>query len=79
MTEGRTCHGVRDYGEDYPVQLVLTHGRISICATNEGGNNVTLVDLWDLMDWLRLGPKEGRHDAGFILPLATPPDMPASD
>ena len=30
-----------------------TTGRLVIRAKNEGGFNVTEVDLWDLIDWLR--------------------------
>jgi hypothetical protein len=30
-------------------------GRLVIRAYNECGNNITEVDLWDLMDWLQTG------------------------
>lgn len=64
--------GVKEYAEGYDVELVrqaITGGRLSVRARNEGGNNETLVDLWDLIDWLRLGPKSGQSDTGFYLPV----------
>ncbi len=67
-----TLVGVREHGEGYPVELTrhsVTHGRLSIRARNEGGNNDTFVDLWDLIDWLRCGPESGRTDNGFYLPI----------
>lgn len=67
-----TLNGVREHGEGYDVELVrepITQGRLSIRARNEGGNNDTLVDLWDLIDWLRLGPETGRREGGFQLPI----------
>jgi len=63
--------GVREHGEGYGVELVrepTAHGRLSIRARNEGGNNDTLVDFWDLIDWLQRGPESGRADDGFYLP-----------
>ena len=68
-----TLVGVEEYSEGYAVELVrqgATHGRLSIRARNEGGNNETLVDLWGLLDYLRFGPESGRVDAGFRLPVA---------
>ncbi len=67
-----TLISVVEHGEGYPVELVRsaeTHGRLSIRARNEGGNNDTLVDLWGLVDYLRLGPESGRTAAGFRLPM----------
>ena len=69
---GFTLFGVREHTEGYPVELVRqagTDGRLIIRACNEGGNNETLVDLWDLIDWLRFGPESGRTDVGFGLPI----------
>jgi hypothetical protein len=63
--------GAREHTEGYPVELVREPktGRLSILAKNEGGSNVTLVDLWDVVDWLRLGPKEGQVEDGFAIEL----------
>ena len=46
--------------EKYPVELWRDdeNGRLVIKAKNEGGNNATLVDLWDLVAWLQNGPRE---------------------
>ncbi len=68
---GYTLFGVREHTEEYPVELVRraeTDGRLSVRARNEGGNNETLIDLWDLVDWLRLGPEAGRTQDGFCVP-----------
>lgn len=67
--------GVREHSEEYGVELVRddeiygTHGRLCIRAQNEGGNNETLVDLWDVIEWLRFGPVSGRTEAGFHVPI----------
>jgi len=48
--------GVKEYVEGLDVELVSgpqTGGRLAIRALNECGNNETIVDLWDLVDWLR--------------------------
>jgi hypothetical protein len=70
-----TISGAREYSEGYPVELVREPktGRMSILARNEGGNNVTLVDLWDVIDWLQLGPIEGKTEGGFAVadPMST--------
>ncbi len=63
---------MKEHAEGYPVELVRqadTAGRLIVRARNEGGNNETLVDLWDLIDWLRFGPESGRMDVGFYLPI----------
>ena len=64
-------NGVREYTEGYPVELVRDprSGRLSILAKNEGGNNETLVDLLDVVDWLRSGPRNGRDECGFFVEL----------
>ena len=46
--------GVREYTEEYPVELIRTDlGRVVIQALNEGGYNITQVDLVDLLDWIK--------------------------
>jgi hypothetical protein len=65
---GISLGGVREYMEEAPVELrICDNGRLAIVATNEGGNNQTRVDLWDLLDWLRSGPPEQRVEQGFVL------------
>lgn len=62
--------GVKEYAEGFDVELVrgpLTGGRFAIRALNEAGCNETIVDLWDLVDWLRLGPETRRTESGFWL------------
>ncbi|MCS3496510.1 hypothetical protein ABIF63_002554 [Bradyrhizobium japonicum] len=53
--------GVREHGEGFPVHLMREQnsGRLLIRAFNESGNNYTDVDLGDLVQWLRFGPKAG--------------------
>ena len=43
--------GVREYAEEFPVELRVSDGRIVVRAKNEGGHNVTEVDLFDLLAW----------------------------
>jgi hypothetical protein len=65
MTETRALDGVREYNEELPVDLVRSdeaNGRLCIHAANEGGYNSTLVDLYDLIDWLIL-------DSSDVLPV----------
>ena len=47
--------GVREYAEGFPVELRRDkdNGRLVVCAVNEGGHNVTHVDVLDLLSWLR--------------------------
>lgn len=49
-----TLTGVREYAEGYSVELRLEPetGRPVIVAWNEGHNNLTQVDLGDLVTWL---------------------------
>jgi hypothetical protein len=63
--------GVRELTEGYPVELTRDSktGRLAILARNEGGCNITEVDLLDMIGWLRLGPIQGRVEGGFRLPL----------
>jgi hypothetical protein len=65
-----TLTGLRESTEGFEIELV-SDGRKRLCirALNEGGNNETLVDLWDLLDWLKFGPAEGRVDNGFVIPV----------
>lgn len=53
--------GVREYTEEYSVSLWRDEerGRVVIRAYNEGRNNFVEIDLWDLVEWLGTGPKEG--------------------
>lgn len=57
--------GVREYIEGTPVELVRRqqNGRVVIRAYNEGGNSYVDIDFMDLVDWLKLGPRDGvlRH------------------
>jgi hypothetical protein len=50
---------VREWNEHYPVELGRNSksGRLVIRAQNEGGNNLTEVDLWDLLHWFIGGPR----------------------
>jgi hypothetical protein len=50
--------GVRELTEGYAVELWRNEqtGRLVVRAKNEGGNNVTEVDLWDLIRWFSTGP-----------------------
>lgn len=50
-----TLEGVREYAEEYPVKIGYDQDehRIVIKAINEGGYNCTLVDLIDLIDWIK--------------------------
>lgn len=59
--------GVREHTERYPVDIHRESitGRMTVRAWNEGGNNVTEVDLLDLIEWLRTGPSEGKVVGGF--------------
>lgn len=54
-------NGVREYVEGSTVKLVRRQPdrRLVVRAYNEGGNNYTDVDLFDLEDWLRNGPMGG--------------------
>lgn len=51
--------GVREYGEGYVVELhEEENGRLAIFALNEGGYNVTSVDLIDLIQWVKRNKPE---------------------
>jgi len=66
-----TLDGVREYGEGYPVELRhhAGTGRFMLTAWNEGRNNLTRVDLSDVLDWLAAGPADGRvAGGGFVIP-----------
>ncbi len=76
----KVMKGVREYCEGYPVELIRDGGtgRWVIRAYNEGGNNVTKVDLFDLVDWLAKGPEIARTRDGFALPVDEKHDGNAS-
>ena len=63
-----TLTGVSEYCEGYPVELWLNRdGKTTIVAESEGGNNLTQIDMLGLIDWLRLGPVDGRIEGGFVM------------
>jgi len=69
-TKLSTLAGVREYNERYPVELWISpQGRLTVVAENEGGNNLTQVDFWDIFDWMRLGPAVGRVEGGFAVEM----------
>lgn len=47
--------GVREYGEEMPVELSTSAGsdRPTLVAHNECGHNCTAVDLMDVLVWVR--------------------------
>lgn len=45
--------GVTEYSEDLPVKLEQHNQRWVISALNEGGCNGTMVDVLQLVEWLR--------------------------
>jgi hypothetical protein len=51
--------GVREYGEGYPVELWRddVSGRLVIRAFNEGHHNDVVIDLWDILEWAKTGPR----------------------
>jgi hypothetical protein len=72
MTEFKIAvmEGVREHTERGPVELWLNEeGRVVIRSYNECGNNYTDVDLPDLVDWLRSGPRTGFIDGAGITAL----------
>jgi hypothetical protein len=49
---------IREYAEGYPVEIKRhDNGRIIIEAINEGGNNVTQVDLLDVINYYKSNGK----------------------
>jgi len=44
--------GVREYAEDFAVELLYVDDRLVIYAENEGGCNCTQVDLTDVLEWI---------------------------
>jgi hypothetical protein len=62
LSDCKICdmESVREYMEGYQVELHRDQdsGRLVIRATNDGGSNATLVDLLDLIEWLRHGPQK---------------------
>ena len=60
-------NGVTEYAEGYPVKLNMTAPdetnpnrpvRIVIEAKNEGGCNITQVDLLELLTWVKANRKD---------------------
>lgn len=43
--------GVREYAEEFPVELGMQNGRVCIVAINEGGCNSVAIDLLDVLRW----------------------------
>ncbi len=70
--EGVLLHkltGVREYTESYPVEIRRNTetGRLMLTAWNEGHNNMTQVDLLDLVEWLRINSfHETRAKVGMM-------------
>ena len=62
IESARICDlaGVREHSEGAIVELWRCGGQLVIRAYNEGHNNYTDVDLWDLLNWLSVGPQFGR-------------------
>ena len=50
---GITTDSIREYAEGLPVKIHSHEGRLVIEATNQGGYDCTLVDLQDVLDWVR--------------------------
>ncbi len=56
--------GVREYAENMDVELVTDEresgdpDRLLVYALNEGGHNCTLVDLLDLLKWVKTNRPE---------------------
>jgi len=69
---GIVMEGVRECCEAYPVELVHSpaSGRLYLRAKNEGGNNITMVDLYDVLAWLQRGPLAGHVAGGFAMDIA---------
>jgi hypothetical protein len=64
--------GIKELTEGYDVEIACRPSedyRWVIKAKNEGGNNETLIDLWDIINWMRFGPCAGRIQKGFRLPF----------
>lgn len=59
--------GVREYVEGSSVLLVRNqqNGRLMIRAYNEGGQNFTEIDLFDLLSYLREGPTRKPNEGDF--------------
>ncbi len=42
---------IREFGEEYPVDVVFEEGEYVIKAWNEGHHNNTIVSLKDVIEW----------------------------
>jgi len=53
-----TMEGVQEHSEHMPVELWRDDDshRLTIRAYNECGDNCVNIDLWQLVDWLKVGP-----------------------
>jgi hypothetical protein len=63
--------GVTEHTEGEGVAIVRSprSGRLCVRAINEGGNNETMVDVFELLDCLRLGPVESRLNGSFFIDI----------
>lgn len=54
MSKIRDMAGVREYAEEYTVELWSDddNGRLVVRAQNQGGHDCTHVDLVDLIKWV---------------------------
>lgn len=43
---------VKEYGAEIPVELVQVHHRMVIKAYTEARHHSTLVDLYDVLEWI---------------------------
>lgn len=43
---------IQEYVEGFPVEILKLEDRFVIQALNEGGNNETIVDLLDVLEWV---------------------------
>ena len=44
---------IREYGEEFPVEIIYEKNRMAIMSFNEGGCNNTSVDLLDVIEWVK--------------------------
>jgi hypothetical protein len=51
---------IREYAEEMPVKILTDedNGRLVIQALNECGHNLTLVDLIDVIEWVKVNMPE---------------------
>lgn len=56
--KAKKMHGAREYAEEFPVELDKHEGRYIVRAFNEGGCDLTEVDLFDLLEWIKKNKPE---------------------